>query len=221
MKPIYSLVVLLTLPFSSLFATTYYSTGNGAWASGKTWSTIRCGGKSCGHIPGIGDSVIIAAGSTVTLSDNLTLGGAGLPKSLTIQENGNLNLDGKTITITSGTALYLYGTLSADSVTIAQGANMEVYGTGAIITDKFFLNNSNITVNGTITFSGSFINNTGASISGHGNMFASGSYVNKGKVFGVSAGTAENAMLEATIDANAAAKAKANTEHNSKMVAGL
>lgn len=216
MKPIYALLLLLILPFSSLYATTFYSASTGAWTSGSTWSTIGCGQKSCGRIPGNGDSVIISSNYTVTLSSNLTLGEAGLPKNLTIQSGGDLNMDGKAITITSGTVLYLYGTLSADSISIESGADVEVSNTGAIIAHTFFGNNSNILVNGSISFSGNFTNNAGASITGNGGLFASGNYINNGTVFGASRGSFGNALLEATIATNANAKAD-----HVKMVAGL
>lgn len=59
----YRFLIIILLSFASYqfsYAALCTSNGNGAWNNAATWS--------CGHVPACGDSVVIKAGSTVTVT---------------------------------------------------------------------------------------------------------------------------------------------------------
>ncbi len=70
------------------------STGSGNWSDAATWS--------CGHVPGLGEAVTIAAGHTVTMDQDVTL-----DSNLDVQ--GTLVPNGKTVRLTGSAAQTLKG----------------------------------------------------------------------------------------------------------------
>jgi hypothetical protein len=73
-------LLLSSLIFVYSFSYSVCTSVSGGWNSASSWS--------CGHVPGCADAIVIAAGTTVTISSQLDYSGCGVPMSLTI--NGQL-----------------------------------------------------------------------------------------------------------------------------------
>ena len=70
-----AIMLCAAFSISSVFAqTTFYSRSDGDWGSTNTWSTAGCGGSEALATPSSTDHVVICAGDTVTLSDNVAIG---------------------------------------------------------------------------------------------------------------------------------------------------
>jgi hypothetical protein len=103
-RTIYTTVKLITLlligslSISIGFAqTTYYSRVDGDWSNTSTWSTTGCGGSEALTTPSATDDVVICAGDTVSLSNdvaivNLTINFTGLLDVTT--NNHNISVAG-------------------------------------------------------------------------------------------------------------------------------
>lgn len=192
-------------------AVTIYSRASGNWNTGTTWSTVGCGGASCGCTPGAGDIVIICTGNTVTYNAGgaVNIGGAGNVSSITVQTGAELDATGHSLAVNSGGILNLSGTLIVVNVAIAAGASVTasfsstftILGNYANASNNVtlngntnisgnFANSGNSVVNGHITVGGNFANNGTAVISGDGCITVAGNYANPtGVVFGTTGGT--------------------------------
>ncbi len=77
------------------------STGDGDWEVAGTWS--------CGRVPQAGDTIIIQAGDSVTISTNISL--VGSPVILTVQAGATLHFlgGGAKLDLPCGSEVYVYG----------------------------------------------------------------------------------------------------------------
>ncbi len=151
-------IVLLTglLSLTSPLRAQVYSIANAAWTSTSAWSTIGCGGASCGCTPG--DPVIICSGTTITFTGAFSVGPGATISTLTINTGGKLIVNGdvdfkknSTVTINSGGALVINGnfTNNNNSTGITDNGGMSISGTGT------FGNGSTVTGSGAVVVSGS------------------------------------------------------------------
>ena len=164
-----------------------YSIANGNWNSGSVWS-LTPGGPPCYCTPSSADNI------TINHSINLTMhlinqGSAqnGITGVLTINSGGSLtgNYD---IDIRSTGQLILCGTLDVRNVIFSNGSIVNVCPTGSLIVNGSFENKNNsntVTINGSMTVYGSFINGNGGIISGSGQLtLMTGPASNTGTTFG-------------------------------------
>lgn len=82
---LFNLITLIVLSFN-LKAATCVSTGSGDWNNAATWS--------CGHVPTCGDSIVIQAGHTVTVSTQQDYSGCAVSPKVSVYgklqfDNGN------------------------------------------------------------------------------------------------------------------------------------
>lgn len=90
-----------------MFGATCTSTMSGLWHNSSTWS--------CGHVPGCGDSIVIALGTTVTVSDQINMQNCSAPVKITVK--GNLYFDtGKKMYLPCSSRMHIYpgGLLNSD-----------------------------------------------------------------------------------------------------------
>jgi len=122
-KLLFIFSILLCFEFAN--AATITSTGTGDWSSTTSWVG--------GAVPTINDDVIIATGSVITISSNVSA------KSITI--NGTLVISGdQTVTTPAGNTLYVvingtlgFGTVTnKNSITFPAGTNIAINSPGKI-----------------------------------------------------------------------------------------
>src|SRR2546430_7585578 len=90
-RQIRGLLLLLFMSFcvNYLYATTCTGTGsNSSWDNTGTWS--------CGHVPGCGDTIVIASGATVSLNHGQEDYSACSPPNI-VYVYGTLKLDRKSV----------------------------------------------------------------------------------------------------------------------------
>ncbi len=171
MKKLFIRALFIVLSINSLDAATLYSrVNNGNWSTAGTWSTVGCGGVSCGCTPVNGDVVIICSGYTIKkTSGSITIGPGGNCASVTIQSGGVLNMEPSGV------------------LTVKNGGFLTIDNGGSLFVDVFTNNNNSdgVTINGSMTVSNTFTNSTGADIVGAGTITVTGATVtNNGTVFG-------------------------------------
>lgn len=103
------LFILLVLIAKPGFATIRVSAANGNWNSTSTWQD--------GILPVAGDSIIIRAGDVVTITQTVDFS-SGSSSQLLISDSGTIVINnGKRIKLSTGSAVYLVGYISAISAT--------------------------------------------------------------------------------------------------------
>jgi hypothetical protein len=172
---IMKLRTLLTLALfvclaSTVFATTFTSSGSGNWNVGTTWGGACAAGCTVGvDFPGAGDIVIIATTHTV----NVNVGAAAT--TVTINGSGILNMNTAATTLAISGALTLNGTSQIQGVgsnRIVNAGTLTASGTNTI--QDVQINIAGLAqVTGTLTF------NTGSTASkGFGSMTINNGTVN-------------------------------------------
>ncbi|MBA3664399.1 MAG: T9SS type A sorting domain-containing protein [Bacteroidetes bacterium] len=116
-------ILLFVFIFFSLKynAATCIALGNGDWATPALWS--------CGHIPTCGDSVVIPAGKTVTISSQQNNSGCGAPMQITVYGTIKFN-SGSKLQMACGSAIYIMSGGSIQPGTGGGNANyIQICGT--------------------------------------------------------------------------------------------
>ena len=160
--------------FENLFSSTLYSTASTGFNTSGTWSTIGCGGASCGCTPAAGDDIVICTGYQVSLSAGLiTIGPGGDVASITIQSGGTLSM------------------LGAGVMTVKNGGFLTIDAGGSLSVNVFTNNNNSdgVVINGSLLLGGVspvFTNGNGADITGIGSITIPGdaTFKNDGTIFG-------------------------------------
>lgn len=120
-KSVITLIFLL-LSSTSAFSTTYYSRATGNWNANGTWSTVGfTSATNTGTFPVAGDVVNIGGGFTVTVNV------ASACASITYEAAGRSN----TLTISSGIALTVSGTITIPRATGGGTSNINLLAVGA------------------------------------------------------------------------------------------
>jgi hypothetical protein len=165
--------VLLALAITFLWvatakAATKSSTGSGNWKASSTWSPKG--------VPGSGDSVVIAAGDTVTLNTNGTCGALNILGTLTYSNTNNRTL---TVTTSSGKSggVSISGTLTFSG---GRKTGQSLMLAGSLVCTGTINNNSNglfiftgtgtMTVSSTDYFGRVQVNNSGLTLQATSNL---------------------------------------------------
>ena len=122
----FSLLSILFFTSSLLHAATIYSTTNGNWSSGSTWSHSE-NGTTCNCTPASGDNVIISSGQTVTVDiTNAVCASLQLGSPNSGNGNGTLQFNANTqLTVSSAVVLGNFGSTSRNGIlTMTNGGTL-------------------------------------------------------------------------------------------------
>lgn len=171
-------VLIIFSLFALLASAQKSSVSNGNWNTDTTW--LPSG------VPGANN--LVDVNHQVLLDKNLT-GGNGITGTISISAEKSLVQTGSyNLEIKNGGTLVIAGTLEVNNLTFANGSNVNITSSGAVIVRGSFSNNNNsnnVTVNGTLTLYGSAYNGTGGVISGIGSINAlGGAFTGDGSISG-------------------------------------
>lgn len=124
-------------------AAAYTSAGSGDWSAASSWSPSG--------IPNAGDTVVIAAGHTVTVSSSQAALGVTVNGTGVLTVSSTLTVGASGITIDASGAVTNNGT-------VTNAGNLSVTGTGVLT------NNGAASITGTVTGTGSLVQGTGATL---------------------------------------------------------
>ena len=189
-------ILFLLLFSSTLFFQTeaavkdYYSIvvggSGGVWSNGGYWSNTS-GGIPCGCLgPGSPTSDNAYIETDMTLDINVSTSGI-----VNIASGRSLQSNTKNLEIKAGGYLHVYGILKVWDLTFYNGSYVTVYPGGQIIVlnNLTNMNNSdNVTIDGSISVTGTFQNGNGGDITGNGSITA-GTFTGVGTTFGYENGT--------------------------------
>jgi hypothetical protein len=166
-------LVLIFLCFFaiSVNAQTYYSRNDGSYTAANMWSTVACGGPSCGCSAG-SSTVEICSGTTVTFTGAYTVGPGGNVSTLIVDNGGTF--------ITTG------------DMTFKNGSTVDVKSGGTLTVGGNFTNNNNstgITIDGSMGVVGNASVGNGSTITGSGSVTVGGTTSGAGTLWGVSPGS--------------------------------
>jgi fibronectin-binding autotransporter adhesin len=184
-----SAVVLLAVPFA-LAQTAYQSngTGGGDWANATSWSPSG--------VPGALDTVTIIASDTITVTsavsaDTVTLQNSSGPKTLRVQTGGSLIIDatGTALNVLPSTDGINLVELDGGTITVSSGNTVVTGGALSGARINFTSNSGTLTVGGHLSFSGNSVNAqlqfggaTGNVVIG-GNLTSGGNVTTTGSTF--------------------------------------
>ena len=126
-KKILILIIGFTLfnPFKD-HAATCTATVTGDWSNAATWS--------CGAIPACGDSIIIPAAFTVSVTVNLNYSGCAAPPEITIF-GVLIFMNGKKMDLPCGSRIYIYAGGMVTANNLGAGANSQIKICGVAVWD--------------------------------------------------------------------------------------
>lgn len=147
----YPIALIACFISSAAFATTYTSTQNGNWNQSSTW-----GGSGS---PGPGDDVIVAAGTTVSISNGspITINSLTMNGTLQVSSSASSAFSFTVSGTITNNNIFSYVPVNASGVTVSAG-NI-VNNSGATFTTKTASGSNKINITGNWTNSGTYISN--------------------------------------------------------------